>query len=142
MSESEKNNLLAAWQDTNPFQMILNNIPLPVWIFDLDSLFFLEVNSASEKLYGYTREEFLSMRITDIRPEDEAIRLKELLRHKSNSSQYSGEWVHCLKSGQLINVKITSNVMEYGNHKAVLVIVEEITDLPPYTFTTNPRKRE
>ena len=33
--------------------------PLPMWIYDVKSLRFLEVNESTERQYGYTREEFL-----------------------------------------------------------------------------------
>ena len=44
------------------------------------SLRFLEVNEAAVVRYGYSRDEFLAMCITDIRPEEEMPRLMETLR--------------------------------------------------------------
>src|SRR6056297_2184817 len=49
--------------------------PQPMWIYDLDSLFFLDVNEAAIAHYGYARSEWLAMRITDIRPADEVPRV-------------------------------------------------------------------
>ena len=45
--------------------------PLPMWIYDLQSLAFLAVNDAAVERYGYSREDFLAMTIADIRPPDD-----------------------------------------------------------------------
>ena len=55
----------------------LNN-PIPMWTYDLDTLAFLEVNRAAEQHYGYSRSEFLSMTIADIRPPDDLPALKTI----------------------------------------------------------------
>ncbi|MEI9962240.1 MAG: PAS domain-containing protein [Limisphaerales bacterium] len=39
-----------------------------MWVFDLETLAFLEVNESAIQHYGYSREEFLAMTIRDIRP--------------------------------------------------------------------------
>ena len=39
-----------------------------MWVFDLETQAFLEVNEAAIQHYGYSREEFLAMTLTDIRP--------------------------------------------------------------------------
>ena len=53
------------------------NNPLPMWIYDLETLAFLEVNNAAIAKYGYSRDEFLSMTIKDIRPPEDVPRLLE-----------------------------------------------------------------
>ena len=53
-----------------PFRYLFDQNPTPMWVYELGSLAFLEVNQAAIQLYGYTRDEFLAMRITDIRPGD------------------------------------------------------------------------
>jgi PAS domain S-box-containing protein len=49
--------------------------PQPMWIYDLETLAFLEVNEAAVIHYGYSREEFLNMTIKDIRPIEDIDRL-------------------------------------------------------------------
>src|SRR5215216_5351931 len=62
--------------DSN-FRLLFTNNPLPMWVYDVETLHFLEVNDAAMAHYGYTREEFLALRITDIRPLDDLPRLLE-----------------------------------------------------------------
>jgi PAS domain S-box-containing protein len=53
------------------FRSLFYDIPLPMWVYDLDTFAFLDVNHAAMRLYGYSREEFLSMTIKDIRPPED-----------------------------------------------------------------------
>lgn len=57
--------------------------PLPMWVYDTESLEFIDVNDAAVKHYGYSHTEFLAMTILDIRPaEDIAILEKSRARHR------------------------------------------------------------
>src|SRR5690554_733658 len=52
--------------------------PQPMWVYDVETLAFLDVNQAAVEHYGYSKEEFLSMTILEIRPPDEVPKFKEL----------------------------------------------------------------
>src|SRR5581483_1688097 len=101
--------------------------PLPMWVYDLDSLAFLEVNRAAVRQYGYTSEEFLAMTIRDIRPEDEQQRLAENLAQASADYEYAGIWRHRVKDGRVIEVDITSHVVDFGGRRAKLVLANDVT---------------
>ena len=45
---------------------MFENNPQPMWIFDSETLVFLEVNNAAIVHYGYSKEEFLALKISDI----------------------------------------------------------------------------
>src|SRR5260370_36057969 len=51
--------------------------PLPAWVYDFATLEFLAVNDAAILHYGYSREEFLSMRLTNIRQTEEIPLLRQ-----------------------------------------------------------------
>ena len=51
--------------------MLFEASPMPMWVYDAETLRFLAVNDAAIRHYGYTRDEFLAMRITDIRPPED-----------------------------------------------------------------------
>ena len=61
-----------------------------MWVYDLGTLQFLEVNNAAIVRYGYSRDEFLSMRITDIRPAADVPRLLEHVAKNQTALQHSG----------------------------------------------------
>ena len=51
--------------------MLFEASPLPMWVYDSETLGFLAVNDAAVRHYGYTRQEFLGMTIKDIRPPED-----------------------------------------------------------------------
>lgn len=58
------------------FRYLFIHNPLPMWVYDLETLAFLDVNNTAVYQYGYARAEFLAMRITDIRPPETLERLE------------------------------------------------------------------
>ncbi len=110
------------------YKYMFDNNPQPMWIYDLDTLKFLEVNHAAVEHYGYSREEFLSMTLKDIRPEEDVDALLkdiELTRKMYNSA---AEWRHLKKNGELMYVEAVSYSIVYGKIEARHVMVTDITN--------------
>jgi two-component system sensor histidine kinase UhpB len=114
------------------FRLMFFNNPLPMWVYDVETLRFLEVNDAAVARYGYSRDEFLSMRITDIRPQEDVPRLLEEVQSERPRLQFSGEWRHLRKDGQIIEVLITSHALTFAGRRAALVVAEDITERKNY----------
>jgi PAS domain S-box-containing protein/putative nucleotidyltransferase with HDIG domain len=110
-----------------PFRPLFADNPLPMWIYDLETLQFLEVNAAAVKGYGYTRERFLEMRITDIRPPEDVFRLMSNVRQRRRDLESSGEWRHRLADGRVIDVEIDSHTLDFGGHPAALVVAHDVS---------------
>ena len=103
--------------------------PLPKWIYDEDTMRFLEVNDAAIREYGYTREEFLGMTIADIRPPEDTERFRRnaaSLRGTTEAS-YEARWRHVKKNGAVIDVEITSHPIAFEGHRARMVVVSDVT---------------
>jgi hypothetical protein len=109
------------------FRVLFVGNPLPMWLWDLETLAFLEVNDAAIAAYGYSRDEFLHMRIVDIRPMEERQRLLAEIRRNRPELQNRGEWRHILRDGRLIDVEITSQVMNVQGRRVELAVVHDIT---------------
>ena len=110
-----------------PFRYLFDQNPTPMWVYELGSLAFLEVNEAAIRHYGYSRDEFLAMRITDIRPAEDVPKLLELTTNRPPGLRHVGKWRHRLKSGVLTDVDISSSRIEFGGRPAVLVVARDIT---------------
>ncbi len=110
------------------FNLLFASHPEPMWVYDLRTLDFLAVNDAAVARYGYTREEFLHMRITAIRPPEDADLVEADARKPRSPLQYSGEWRHQRKDGRLLDVEIISHTLDYAGRAAVLVIAHDITE--------------
>ena len=110
-----------------PFRYLFDQNPTPMWVYELGSLAFLEVNQAAIQNYGYTRAEFLGMRITDIRPSEDVPKLLDLTANRPPGLRYVGKWRHRLKSEAIIDVDISSCAIEFRGGPAVLVVARDIT---------------
>jgi len=110
------------------FRILFMNNPQPMWVYDLKTLQFLEVNHAATHNYGYSREEFLAMRITDIRPPEDVPRLLADVASARMGFQYSGQWRHTLKNGKVVDVEVTSHTLVFGGRDAELIVVQDVTD--------------
>jgi PAS domain S-box-containing protein len=109
------------------FRYLFDQNPTPMWVYDLDSLAFLEVNEAAIQHYGYTRAEFLDMRITDIRPPEDVPKLLELTTKRPPGLRHVGRWRHRLKSGAIVDVDVSSATIEFAGRPAVVVVARDIT---------------
>jgi two-component system cell cycle sensor histidine kinase/response regulator CckA len=109
------------------YRRLFENHPQPMWMFDPDSLRFIAVNEAAVATYGYSREEFLAMTIADIRPAEDHSALEHALRDLERRYVYAGVWRHRKKDGSVIDVKITSNRIEFEGKDARLVLAEDVT---------------
>lgn len=102
--------------------------PHPMWVYDMATLAFLEVNEAAVQQYGYSRDEFLAMTIADIRPEEDVARLRKAVEDTPRDAvDEAGEWVHRRKDGSEIIVEITSHVIEFDGREAELVLANDVT---------------
>ena len=110
------------------YRYLFANHSHPMWIYDLKTLAFLEVNDAAIAKYGYSRSEFLQMTLKDIRPADQLSLLAENLAQLRQTLEYSEGWHHRLKNGSIIAVSITSHTIQFGGYDAVLVTVQDITE--------------
>jgi len=108
------------------FRILFDDTPLPLFLYDVGTLQYIEVNAATVARYGYTREEFLSMKVTDIRPPEDLPRLFEHLRLQE--AQDRRLWKHCLKNGATIDVEITSRSIDWNERPAVLVAAQDVTE--------------
>jgi PAS domain S-box-containing protein len=106
---------------------ILN--PEPMWVYDVETLKILDVNEAALQRYGYSKDEFLTLTIKELRPAEDVAKLLELV-HDSPNFDRSGPWRHVLKDGTMIQVLITSHSVTFGDRHARLVMAESLTHNP------------
>jgi PAS domain S-box-containing protein len=113
--------------EENLLELIFNNNPLPLWIYDIETLQILTVNNSAVNNYGFSKEELLTMTIADLRPPKELGRLKTYLARQRKNVEKSGSWIHCKKNGDLIDVDIISCSINYDGRPARLIYAYDIT---------------
>ena len=109
------------------YRYLFANNPQPMWIYDTETLAFLEVNDSAIQHYGYTKEEFLSITIKDIRPKEDIPFLINVVGRLDNVNNSFGEYRHLKKNGEIIIVEVISHALEFNNRKARHVMVNDIT---------------
>jgi len=110
------------------YRLLFESNPQAMWVYDQETRRFLAVNDAAIQRYGYSRAEFLSMTIQDIRPPEEALRLTEYLSRDNPQFNQAGQWLHQKKDGTVINVDITSNRLDFEGRRSVIVLSTDITE--------------
>lgn len=110
------------------FRLMFERNPLPMWVFDIETLYFLEVNQTAVAHYGYSRDEFLRMLITVIRPPEEVERVHRTDSEGLGDFEIHGHWIHRKKSGELIDVELASHAIEFGGRRARLVVAADVTE--------------
>ncbi len=109
-------------------RLLFATIPHAAFVFDLATYDFLEVNQAAVQQYGYSREEFLRMKATDIRSPEQIEQFAHYMRDVKSSRGHAGQWKHRSKDGRTLDVEIHFQRLEYDNHKACLVIAQDLSE--------------
>ncbi|GAB2629128.1 PAS domain S-box protein [Belliella aquatica] len=104
--------------------------PLPKWFYEIDTYQILEVNQAALNHYGFTKEEFLSLKITDLHTESCLPKL--ITAHKNIDSDqtnvYFGVFTHLKKNGEKIQVEINGHKIPFNGRDCITVICQDITE--------------
>lgn len=111
------------------YQLLFDESPLPLLVYDVETLEYLDVNASAIATYGYTHDEFLKMTLLDLRPPDEIARLTTAL-HDQNAVQDGamGTWKHRRKNGSTFDVEITGRNITYNGRHARLILAVDITE--------------
>jgi PAS domain S-box-containing protein len=110
------------------YRLLFESNPHSMWVYDLETLKFLAVNDSAIDHYGYSREEFLSMTIQDIRPPEDVEVLSAYLSSPNAGLDRAGEWRHRKKDGAIMNVEITSHRLDFLGRPAEFVLANDITE--------------
>jgi hypothetical protein len=113
------------------YRMLFQANPLPMWVYDIETLRFLAVNDAALHHYGYTLSEFLSMTLEDIRPPEELRRFLhgiQIDQEQGFHDSYAEPWKHRKKNGTVINVEISAHPIQFRAVAAQLVMVNDVTE--------------
>lgn len=110
------------------YRLLFDRNPLPLWVYDLETLAFLAVNDAAVEHYGFSREEFLAMTLREIRPSAEVSALLESRRSAAPGLAKSGIFRHQTRDGTEIRVDIRSHDMTFDGRAARLVLATDVTE--------------
>lgn len=107
---------------------LFDHVPVPLWIYDTETLRFLTVNSAAVEKYGFSRDEFLGMTVLDIRPEEDSVKLRARVTEIHDDDQTRSQWTHRRRNGELIVVDVSSRRIDVAGRAARLVVAVDVSE--------------
>jgi two-component system, cell cycle sensor histidine kinase and response regulator CckA len=110
------------------FEVLFSTNPLAMYICDESTLEILEVNAAAERQYGYSREQMLRMRVTDLRPTEDVPAFLDWLRKNGTSPNGVGHVRHRRKCGEVFSADVTSQGIAFNGQNALLVVAQDISE--------------
>lgn len=122
-TDTDSDNVLVVGERPSDLDPFFEVSPLPMWIFNTDTLRFVAVNEAAVKKYGWSRQEFMSMTILDIRPESERERVERIVSGCFTRVGRSGPWKHQDRLGKTWSVDALTHAVTFKGMPCRLVKV-------------------
>ncbi|NYZ62600.1 bifunctional diguanylate cyclase/phosphodiesterase [Luteimonas deserti] len=107
------------------FRQLFERNPLPSWVYDTESLRMLAVNDAALDAYGYSREAFLGLTITELippasPPPDEPLPTAETPQRRERL------WTVSTRDGGRVDVRVHARDIELRGRPARLMLAEDV----------------
>ncbi len=100
--------------------------PMPMWVYDTETLHPLAVNGTASRDYGYTRAEFLAMTVRDLlMPADPT---GEGIGSTKESARRPAGWRLRTRDGRTLEIEITSHALDFDGRPARLVLAADVTE--------------
>ncbi|HEY2404447.1 MAG TPA: PAS domain S-box protein [Polyangiaceae bacterium] len=109
------------------YRMIFENNPQPMFVFDPQTLEFLELNDAAVRQYGYERAELSSMTLTDLWPTEDIARNRDAV---ARALPASNPLVvrHRKKDGTICDVEVRAHSLPFNAREGRLVLIKDVTE--------------
>ncbi|MCD8740102.1 PAS domain-containing protein [Mucilaginibacter roseus] len=113
----------------NRYSDLFQLSPHPMFVYDIETLNYLDVNDAAIQIYGYSTDEFKAMNLLDIRPAEDVPMFKQIIQGEIKQGiQHTGISRHIKRNGQLMSVLTRGNPITYDGRAARIVIAIDYTD--------------
>src|SRR2546429_283169 len=109
------------------YRMLFESSPLPMWVFDAETLRFLAANETAIRLYSHSRREFFSMPGEDICRAEDREAFRQFLRRESGSVN-RGVFRHVKRGGEPIDIEGVGYLVSWRGRAARLVLINDITE--------------
>ena len=124
---SKKNIELALRDSEQQYKLLFSANPNPMFVFEKETMYFLDANDAAVKHYGYSRDEFKKMITKDIWPQEDIEEMLEVVSSLKEETTDVKGYRHIKKNGEIINIEATVSSIDFNGKKAKLVVVHDIT---------------
>lgn len=127
----EKNKALQKVKESEEnYRFLFEHEALPKWIYDLETLKIIEVNKKAVSHYGYSKDEFLTMKIVELLSPEAIPRQLNInpQGQTKGATIFYGIGRHKKKNGDLIYVEVYSSAVDYNGRLCKMIVVNDVTD--------------
>lgn len=109
------------------YRMLFENNPIPMWVYDPATLRFLAVNEAAVTQYGYSRDEFFRLRVTDLSVPEDRTRLARIISQLKPGRSVPVEWRQMRKDGTIIDMEVFGHDAVFEERPARIALARNVT---------------
>ena len=109
-------------------RLLFEHNPLPIWLYETETLKFLRVNQAAVNLYGYTESEFEAMTVAEIHPKSQREGVLDYVKRNDRATEEHMFWLQEAKDGRTFEVEIISHELQYAGKRVRLVAAQDISE--------------
>lgn len=110
------------------FEMLFERNPIAMWIFDSENLNFVAVNDAACALYGYKRDQLLTMSALDMRPAAEHDAIRSTILGFGDFYQSRDPGAHVTATGSILRILTFARRMRHKGRECVVVANVDVTE--------------
>lgn len=111
------------------YKVIFNNHPFPMFIYDIKTYKIIEVNESAIANYGFSRNEFSNIQITQLIAEEDVKKFLDYYKRRENHyTSHKGIWLQKKKNNELFYAEVTVNFLEFQGTEAKLVLAIDRTE--------------
>lgn len=110
------------------YDILIQSNPEPIYVYNTENLRFIEANPSALELYGYTRDEFLQMDLTDLYTPEDIQSLLESGKESGQANSFRGPYKHRRKDGQTLHIELCKTPFLIEGREAHFNIVRDVSE--------------
>jgi two-component system, cell cycle sensor histidine kinase and response regulator CckA len=125
-SAAEKASRKALEESAEAHRLLFEASPLPLFVFDVETLAPIAVNRAALDLYGYAHEEFMQHPVSDL-----AVAGRETAKARLaawGDAEATGISHYRRKDGSQFVAEYTTRALPFAGHRARITVIRDITE--------------
>ena len=106
---------------------VFDHNPNPMMIIDAETLRFIDVNQTAVDVYGYTRAQWLTMTLYDLRPTERTAEVQAKDESLGSAGPTTIDTFHWRADGSRLDAHLTSITVEREGGKVHIVTIQDVT---------------
>jgi len=110
------------------YKTFFNSNPLPIWVISRKDFRFLQTNQAATELFGFTPDEFKTMKLGDLHTPAEMQCFRQALTRKDYRAAELCGWQGRTKRGETLDLELRIHPVETRQGPALIVIPLDVRE--------------